>query len=181
LAAIAAHYASAFADAVLAPASGLDAQTALREIRDFQEAVRQSVELRNALSSPAVQNARKRAVAGRIADNLGLSRLSRNLIFVLVRQRRTRLLLGELSAALEAVFDARAGRVRAEVASAAELTLAQKQKMAADLSRIAGRQVRCEYKVMPELIGGAMARIGTTVYDGSVRGQLDGLRQRLLQ
>ena len=181
MAAIAAHYASAFADAILSPSSGVDAQTALREIRDFEVAVRQSVDLRTALSSPAVPNPLKRTVAGRIADKLGLSRLSRNLIFVLIRQRRTKLLLGELSAALEAVLDARMGRVRAEVASASELTPAQKQRVEAELSRVAGKQVRCEYKVAPELLGGITARIGTTVYDGSVRGQLDGLRHRLLE
>lgn len=181
MAAIAAHYASAFADAVLSPTSGVEAQSALREIRDFEEVVRQSAELRTVLSSPAVPNSQKRAVAGRIADSLGLSRLSRNLIFVLIRQRRTKLLLGELSAALETVLDARMGRVRAEVTSAEELTAAQKQKVEGELSRAAGKQVRCEYRVVPEVLGGVVARIGTTVYDGSVRGQLEGLRHRLLE
>jgi F-type H+-transporting ATPase subunit delta len=70
--------------------------------------------------------------------------------------------------------------VRADVASARELTPAERERILASLARLTGRQARARFRVERGLIGGAMARIGSTVYDGSVRGQLQGLKQRLV-
>ena len=71
------------------------------------------------------------------------------------------------------------GLVRADVTSARDLTDEQQRAVQAELGRLTGKRIRMEYAVDPELIGGLVARIGSTVYDGSVRGQLDALRRRL--
>ena len=177
--AVAIRYARALVDSVMHPASGLEPQRALLELKEFTSLVQNSTELRTVLLSPAVSNAKKRAVVGRLADSIPLSRLVRNFLFVAVDRRRTDI-LGEMAEAFETALDERMGIVRAQVTSASALTEPQQADMQRELSRVSGKQVRCEYSIDPELIGGVVARIGSTVYDGSVRSQLQSLRERLV-
>src|SRR5579862_2358669 len=88
LTAVATRYASALADVVTEAGSPLKPEQAAAELRAFEEALEGSAELRNALITPAVPPGRKRAVVGRIADALKLSRLTRNFLYVLVDRRR---------------------------------------------------------------------------------------------
>ncbi|MBC7925781.1 MAG: ATP synthase F1 subunit delta, partial [Bryobacteraceae bacterium] len=108
-----------------------------------------------------------------------LSPLVRNFLFLLVDRRRTDL-LNEIAPAFEAAVDERLGLVRAEVKSATPLSEPQQAELEGALSLVAGRRVRCDYQVDPALIGGVVARIGSTVYDGSVRSQLEAMRQTLV-
>jgi F-type H+-transporting ATPase subunit delta len=78
------------------------------------------------------------------------------------------------------VLDERRGFERADVTSAAPLSEASHTSLEAQLSRLTGKRLRTHYSVNPELVGGVVARIGSTVYDGSVRGQLEALRRRLV-
>lgn len=177
--ALASRYANALADAVFAPGASVDGRQTAKELRSFESSVKSSPELRTVLLSPAVPTARKRAVIGRIADADGYSRLVRNFLFVMIDRRRTEL-LGEVAEAFETVVDERLGFVRAKVTSAAPLSERQQAELQQALSQVAGKQVRCDFSVDASLIGGVVARIGSTVYDGSVRTQLDTLRQRLV-
>jgi F-type H+-transporting ATPase subunit delta len=176
--AVASRYASALADVVTSPAAGLNAETALAELRAFAEALHSSPELGNALTSPAVPPGRKRAVISRIGDHLKLSRITRNFLFVLIDKRRITL-LPEIIHSFEVVTDERLGFARADVISAGELKEPQRRALNAQLERISGKRIRPRYSVDESLIGGAVARIGSTVYDGSVRGQLQTLGRRL--
>ena len=88
LSAVAARYANALADVITAPASKLSPPKALEELRSFEAALAESRPLREALATPAVPASRKRAVVGRIAAILGLSRIVCNFLFVLVDHRR---------------------------------------------------------------------------------------------
>lgn len=177
--ALASRYAQALADAVFAPGSSVDARQTASELRSFESLVKSSHELRNVLLSPAVPTARKRAVVRRIGDASGFSSIVRNFLYVMIDRRRTDL-LGEAAEAFETAIDERLGFVRAKVASAAPLPERQQAAVQEALSEVAGKQVRCDFSVDPSLIGGVVARIGSTVYDGSVRSQLDTLRQRLV-
>jgi F-type H+-transporting ATPase subunit delta len=178
LSAIAARYANALADVVTAPASPLRPQDAVAELCAFEAALRSSPELHNALTTPAVPTGRKRAVIGRIVDVLKLSRISRNFLFVLVDHRRIAT-LGDVIHSFELIVDERLGFARAEVASASELGEPVRAALNAELERLTGKRIRMRLKVDPSLIGGVVARIGSTVYDGSVRGQLGALERRL--
>ncbi|HET8546542.1 MAG TPA: ATP synthase F1 subunit delta, partial [Bryobacteraceae bacterium] len=177
--AAASRYARAFADAVLDPKSGLEPPRAWQELRAFGDIIRGSSELRNVLLSPAVSAARKRAVVGRLAATLPISKLVRNFLFVLIDRRRIGM-LDDVIEAFETEIDSRLGIVRAQVTSAAALDEPQRVEMQTALARVAGKQVRARFDVDPALIGGAVVRIGSTIYDGSVRGQLDSLRDRLV-
>jgi F-type H+-transporting ATPase subunit delta len=177
--AVASRYANALVDAVQSASPPADPRQAASELKSFEEIVNGASELRNILLSPAVSSARKRAVVARFAETLPLSRLTRNFIYVLIDHRRIPM-LGEIREAFELIVDERLGLVRAEVKSAAQLADPQRNALQAELSRLTGKQVKCNYSVDPELLGGVTARIGSTIYDGSVRAQLNSLRQRLV-
>ena len=178
LSAVATRYAKALADVTTANGAALKPADALTELRAFEAALNASHELQNALSTPAVPASRKRAVVGRLADLLQLSQVARNFLFVLIDHRRIALLPAILSD-FELIVDERLGFARAEVSSPTELTEAQRGAINSELERLSGKRLRMRFAVDPALIGGVVARIGSTVYDGSVRGQLQALGQRL--
>ncbi|MBM3810722.1 MAG: ATP synthase F1 subunit delta [Acidimicrobiia bacterium] len=176
--ALANRYARALVDVVLAPGSGVEADTAVTQLKDFAAMVDQSAELRTVLLSPAVAGARKRAVVAGLGEKLGLPRPVRNFLFVVIDHRRIAH-LKEMAEALEGALDERLGRVSARVSSASVLGQPQREKLQRELSAATGKQVRCEYQVEPGLLGGVSVRVGSTIYDGSVRGRLDALRDRM--
>lgn len=176
--AVASRYANAFADVVTAPGSGLTPETALSEISAFEDLMRSSTELSNALVTPAVAAGRKKAVVGALADRLKLSRLSRNFLLVLLDHRRIAS-LAQIIQTLEQVLDERMGFARVEVAAPRELSDDQRRALETQLERITGKRIRMRLTVDESLIGGAVARVGSTVYDGSVRGQLHTLARRM--
>ena len=181
LSAVATRYAKALADVTTAPAGQrppITPEDALAQLRAFEGALAASRELHNALSTPAVPASRKRAVVARIATLLGLSIIARNFLFVLIDHRRIAL-LGAILHDFDLIVDERLGFARAEVSSPSELNETQRGAINAQLERITGKRIRMRFAVDPALIGGVVARIGSTVYDGSVRGQLDTLGRRL--
>ena len=176
LSAVATRYASALADVITAggaPLAGVP-----QELRSFEQALAESPELHNALITPAVPASRKKTVVSRVGDVLGLSRVARNFLFVLVDKRRIPSLAGILDS-LDQILDERMGFARADVASAREMTEEQRALVSAQLERLTGKRIRMHFNVDGSLIGGVVARIGSTVYDGSVRGQLDTLGRKL--
>ncbi len=175
----ASRYASALADVAFDPRSGLDPRKVTGQLESIASLVSTSIELQRVLLSPAVPNSRKRAVIGKLAPELGLDPKIRNFIFVLIDHRRIGQ-IGEIQEAYQEILDERMGLIRAEVTSARDLTDEQRTELQAELGKLTGRQIRMEIAVDPALIGGLVARVGSTVYDGSVRGQLESLRQRLV-
>ena len=96
--ALASRYAGALVDVATGPKAGVDPHQLLRELRGFEEVLAGSAELRNALTSPSVPPARKRAVVAGIGAKLGVSRVARNLLFVLTDHRRIAMLTEVLEA-----------------------------------------------------------------------------------
>jgi len=137
-----------------------------------------SADLRNALLSPAVSPSRKRAVMAKLTAELNIARPVRNFLYVIIDHRRV-VNFSSIVEAFEALLDERLGYVRADVASAQPLPDGQRQRLEAEISRVAGRKAKLKFTVDPALVAGVVARIGSTVYDGSVRGQLDKLRVML--
>jgi F-type H+-transporting ATPase subunit delta len=172
------RYAKALLDVVLAPSSKDDPKQVLKEVRSINSLIRDSNDLHNALLSPAVSPSRKRAVLGRLMGPDGISKTVRNFLFVIIDHRR----IHELPNILEAydvLLDQRLGFVRADVTSATTLAEPQRAELEAELSRLAGKKAKLTFTIDPTLIGGVVARVGSLVYDGSVRGQLERLRVKL--
>ena len=172
------RYANALVDVVVSKSAGIEPAKAVQQLRDFDAAVKSAPDLRIVLASPAVSIARKRLVIRRIGAALGLERIILNFLLVLTDHRRAAA-LPEVIEAFDVLLDERIGFLRAEIVSATELTGEQKEKLAAEMAKLAGSEVRMRFAVDPELIGGVTARLGSKVYDGSVRGQLAILRLRL--
>jgi F-type H+-transporting ATPase subunit delta len=172
---IAQHYADALADVAI---SEKNAETVSRELRDFLGLLRESPQLGILIGSPAVSRANKHGVAQALVERMKASRTLRNFLFVVIDQRRMAL-LPEIQQAFEAQLDERQGVARASVISARDLKEGEKKQLRAVLERLSGRRVEAHYDRDPALIGGAVVRVGSTIYDGSVRTQLERLRARL--
>lgn len=175
-AAVANRYARALVDAALSPAAGVEPARLLDELRDFQASLRGSAELTTVLASPAVAPGRKRAVVDQLT--VGLPPIARNFLKTLIDHRRAAS-LGEILDAFERLMDERMGVVQVDLSSAQPLTEVQRHAVIQGLEAATGRQVMVNTAVKPELIGGVVARIGSTVYDGSVRSRLESLGRRL--
>ena len=169
------QYANALADIALEQGA---AEPAAKQLASFGAAYAQSAELRTFLASPAVSVEAKHAVLEKIAGRLVASKIICNFLFVIADHRRTQL-IPEIIAAFEQVLRQRQGVAEAEISSAVELTAAQKKELAATLARLTGRKIEPKYSLDPALLGGAVVRIGDTIYDGSVRGRLNEMRARL--
>ena len=178
MAAVAARYARAVADVLARPDAPAASEGVVAGLRAFQQLLETSGELRAVLANPAVAAAQKRALIERLGAPLELGRISRNFLFVLLDHRRMDL-LGEILGKLETLLDERLGIVRAEVTTAVELGAAERQWLQEALGDLTGKQVRMKCSVEPELLGGAVTRIGSTIYDGSLREQLRQVRERL--
>ncbi|MDX1983173.1 MAG: ATP synthase F1 subunit delta [Bryobacteraceae bacterium] len=176
--AVASRYANALADVVIGSKGVLDPQAAVSQLRSLSTLIQGSAELKNIFLSPAVASRDKSSVVARIAATLEMSNLIRNFVQLVVRNRRANL-LPQILTSFEKVLDERAGMAKVEISSAWQLNDTARAGLEAELARFTGKQVRCNYSVDPALIGGVVARIGSLVYDGSVRGQLEILRRRL--
>jgi F-type H+-transporting ATPase subunit delta len=173
---VTARYARALADVVAADKA--DPALVVAQLREVEAILEGSAELKHALASPAVAPSRKRAVLARLIEPMKCSPQVRNFLFVISDHRRITALKSIIEA-FEVLIDERLGFVRADVTSAQPLTGAQQAAMEARLSRLAGKKARLRFTTDPALVGGVMARVGSTVYDGSVRGQLERLRVKL--
>ena len=176
--AVANRYAQALVDVVMAPGSPLKPEDAVAQLRAVDAVFQESLELRNAMLTPAIQNSRKRAVLAKLLEKTGGSTLIRNFTYVLSDHRRIAI-IGEIRQAFELLLDERMGFARAEVTSAAPLDERVSADLESELSRLTGKRMRLRFDVDPALLGGVVARIGSTVYDGSVRGELRQLAKKL--
>ena len=169
------QYANALADIALAQGA---AEPASKQLADFGAVYAESAELRNFLASPAVDRAAKHGVIEKLAARLGGSKIIRNFLFVIVDHRRTHI-LPEIIAAFQDVIRRRQGIAEAEISSAVELSATQKAEFAFTLERLTGKRVESKFLLEPGLLGGAVVRLGDTIYDGSLRNRLNKLRARL--
>lgn len=171
------QYANALADIAVQQGAG---PAALKQVGDFADVYAESAELRNFLASPAVDHEDKHQVIEKIAARMGVSKIVRNFLFVIVDHGRTAL-VPEIVAAFRTVMRQRQGITEAEIATATELSAGQKTELASTLERLTGKRVEAKYSLRPELLGGAVVRVGDTIYDGSVRTRLEELRTRLAE
>jgi len=130
-------------------------------------------------ADPSIPQKNKQAAIEALARKAKLSEAMRNFMMLLVVNRR----LGALASirqSFEEIKDERGGLVQAETATAVPLSAAELKRLREALEAITGRKVRIVHRVDPALLGGARTRIGSRVYDGTLRRQLEVLRERLV-
>jgi len=176
--ALANQYAKALLEVARDAGGAAAAEAALDELSRFTEVFRSSRDLRIVLLSPVVEHQQKMRVIARLCEAIGAGRPLRNFLNVVTKKRRLAL-LPEIRDRYQALLDEAEGIVRAEVRTALPATDAQKRALEAKLAAVTGGQVRCGYLVDDSLLGGVLVKVGSSVFDGSVRGHLEALRRRL--
>ena len=179
MAAVSSRYARALADVITS--EKLDAGKAGEQLGSLVAAFEVSRELREVWESPAIPVEQKRKVLDALAVKIGVTdRPIRNFIAVLIDQDRISL-LAEIAKQLDVELNSRLGRVDAEIVSARELGAEQRTALMAEISRLTGKVILPRYATDETLLGGVTVRVGSTIYDGSVRGQLQRIRQQLIE
>ena len=173
----AAKYARALLDVAIQESDPVQIE---RGLAAFADLVAGNAELRDTLTHPAVPATTKRRVVSELAGRLQLA-LPLNKLLQMLADRDRLLLLPDLLDVYRERLLEHQQVVRAEVTTAAPLSPERTDVLRQRLAQATGREVRMTTKVDPELIGGVVARIGSTVYDGSVATQLARLREKLLQ
>ncbi|CAN5618953.1 ATP synthase F1 subunit delta [soil metagenome] len=173
---IARRYSTALADVVLQ--TGVT-DTVKAELAGWSDLFRDSSDLRTVFGNPAINHASKeRVLAGLIAKTQP-SKTTANFLKVLLQNGRLAD-LAEISTRFESVLEERGGIVSAEITSARELPVSERAEFESNLARLTGKKVRVNYAVDQNIIGGVVTRIGSTVYDGSVKTKLENLKEQLV-
>jgi|SRR5215467_1612311 len=176
MASVASTYARAFADVVFD--AHLDVSRAIGGLRQMAALFNESSELRRVWENPAVPADQKRKLLDVIVERAGIERPVRNLVAVLIDHRRLPLLT-RIVEQLEKELDARLGFAQAQISSARELGDAEKRTLESQIAKTTGKKVRASYGLDQSLLGGAVVRIGSTIYDGSVKGQLEKIKEAI--
>ncbi|HTV14197.1 MAG TPA: ATP synthase F1 subunit delta [Acidobacteriaceae bacterium] len=172
----ASRYAQAFADVLFE--AHLNAKDALRQLGDFGAAWHESRDLREFFLDPSFPVEQKVALLDKLNAKLGMAQTTRNFIAVLLRNDR----IGgfdDVMADLRREINRRLGVHEAKVISARRLDDQERRDLEKQIGGLTGGQVEAQFEEDSSLIGGAVVQVGSTVYDGSVRGRFDRLRQEL--
>jgi F-type H+-transporting ATPase subunit delta len=176
MAAFVSRYASAFLDVVTD--AKLDTAAIDRQLTDFLATWQESRELREVFVNPAIPAAQKVAVLDKLNEKLEMQRELRNLIAVLIQNDRIGS-VAEVAAAYRSLLQERMGIKPAEIVTARELSKEERETLVAEVGRLAGAKIDATFRLDKSILGGTVVRIGSTEYDGSVRGRLERLRDQL--
>ena len=172
----AARYARAFADVL--DSSGIADDVVERQIDSVMSAWNASPELREAMADPSIPAEQKLAVLDRLSTSLQLLPAVRNLLAVLIDHGRIAA-LDEVIAAFRSWWQARQGVAEAEILTARELAAADRTRLVEKVATLAGARIRASFRTDPSILGGVIVRVGSAVYDGSVRGRVHRLKEAL--
>lgn len=149
-----------------------------KELHAWEEMIMSSSELREVLANPTVPYEQKRGVLNELIKRTGVSQTTANFLQVLLKNQRL-LALPQINAKLGEVLDERGGAVAAHVTTAKPINEDTKRLLADKLSRRTGKSVRLDFSIDDSLIGGIVTRVGSTIYDGSIKTQLKEMEKVL--
>jgi F-type H+-transporting ATPase subunit delta len=176
MAAIASRYARALVEVVLE--QKIEPATAVQQVKDMVAAVAESKDLRMVWESPAIAAEQKRSVLDAIAGQAGTLRPIRNFFAVLIDHGRIPM-LAQIARQFETELNSQLGFIEADITSSRPLSPDEKQGLESQVGLTTGKKVRAKYGEDAGLLGGVIVRVGSTIYDGSVRGQLQKLKEQL--
>lgn len=173
---IARRYSAALADVVLPAGSSEAVKT---ELAMFAQMIDGNAELASVFANPSISHVNKAKVLEELIARSKPSKATANFLKVLLQNGRLTDLT-EINTRFVSVLEERGGMVSAEIISARELAEAERSDFEKALAELTGKQVTISYSVDPGIIGGAVTRIGSTVYDSSVRTKLETLKTELI-
>jgi F-type H+-transporting ATPase subunit delta len=176
MAAVAGRYARAFADVVAEQKMSPD--KAVQELSEIAALVEESAELRNVLLNPGVEHSQKLGLLDAIVKRIGAAKLVRNFVAVLIDHKRI-LQIKAITEQVKRELEQRMGIAEARVSSFRALSEAEKKSLEKQLTAVTGKTVRATYSEDSGLLGGAVVRIGSTIYDGSVSGRLQRMKEEI--
>lgn len=171
------RYAAALADVV---AKTGETETVLDELKGWEDLIASNADLKNAFANPSINHQKKENVLEALIQKTAPARSTANFLRVLLMNGR----LGELDSINDRFIhelEDRSGLVHGYVSSAHELSEDERAEMMANLEKVTGKKVRLDFDINKDLIGGVVARVGSTVYDNSVRTKLEHLKEQLLE
>jgi F-type H+-transporting ATPase subunit delta len=176
MAAVSSRYARALADAVY----GLNFGPAMviAQLYDLVAVVNSNPVLQRIWENPAIPAEQKRSLLDAIVERQNIVKLVRNFVAVLIDHHRIEQ-LPEIAREVESELDTRQGFAEADVTSARELSVIEKGALEGKIATMTGKTVRAHYAIEPRILGGAIVRLGSTIYDGSVKGQLHRMKEQL--
>jgi F-type H+-transporting ATPase subunit delta len=158
----------------------LDLVAAQGQLNDFADTLEASVDLREVLQNPSIPEQQKLRLLDAIAERAGMSQPVRNFLALVVRHQRLHE-LRDMIAAYAALADEETGVAEAEITTARPLNADSRRLLEQQVSKLAGDQrVQATYREDASLLGGVVVRLGSTVYDGSVRAHLQQLKRRMI-
>src|SRR5580700_5069352 len=169
-------YARALADVVFD--QHLDPGQILQEARSLVALVQNYQQLREVWEAPSIPAEQKRALLDAIVTREGISRPVRNFMAVLMDHRRLKF-LEPIVQEFGHELNRRLGFTEAEITSARELGQAERSAIEAQVEKLTGHRVRARYVQDSSILGGAIVKLGSTIYDGSVKGQLERIREAI--
>jgi F-type H+-transporting ATPase subunit delta len=169
------RYAVALADVVT---SGNESSEVRQELNAWEEMMRENPTLVEVLRHPTIPYEQKRSLVKTLIERSHPRPTTANFLLVLLQNHRLPD-LDEINRQFSRELDRRAGVVTAKVTTARPVDEKSQGDLKAKLAELTKSQVRLQFSVDEELIGGAVTRIGSTVYDGSVRNQLEQARKRM--
>lgn len=173
---VARRYATALADVVTK--SG-ETETVKTELKTWEDLINSNNELHSAFANPSIAHLKKEGVLEGLLAKAKPTKTTSNFLRVLLTNSRL-VDIAEINRRFASVIEERSGSVLGEITSARELSDNQKQELRTNLEKLTGKQVKLSFEIDKDIIGGVVARIGSTVYDGSVRTQLENLREQLV-
>ena len=172
---VANRYAKALADVIMERGQTLAVSD---EITAFAQLVEQSPELRDVFASPVIALDRKKAVLQELLARLQFRPTTNNFLQLLLTNQRLHQ-IDVVRASLMKELDERAGVVSADVTTARALAANEQEHLLQQLETATSKRVRVHFKTDPEIIGGVVTRVGSVIYDGSIKNQLALMKQQL--
>lgn len=173
------RYATAIVDAAAAQGEAALEQVT-KELESFVSMVRGSPDLKHLLLSPTFSTTERERVLNAVLERIGLSELTTRFL-KLIGQRNRFTAIDDIARAVRRQADLRANRVRADVQAAAPLSPDAQESLRRALEKRTGKAIDLHIAIDPSLLGGVRTQIGSVVLDGTLRSQLEQLRESLLR
>lgn len=173
---VARRYAAALADVV---ANTSEVDSVKTELKTWEQMIKANSDLQTAFANPAISHANKEKVLENLIEKSHPSKTTANFLRVLLRNNRLTE-IGEINEKFSSVLEERSGKISAEIISARPLSESEKAELKMNLTKLTGKTVNLNFETDETLIGGVVTRVGSTVYDSSLKTQLEELKQKMI-